>query len=103
MYATDFEHSDEERCEALIKFAADCDLLLYDAQYTDEEYERCRGFGHSTAEIGLIIAEKCRASKIIFVHHAPNRTDEQLSAMERKFIERNKNIAFAKIGDEILL
>ena len=103
VYATDFEHSDEERCEALIKFAADCDLLLYDAQYTDEEYERCRGFGHSTAEIGLIIAEKCRASKIIFVHHAPNRTDEQLSAMERKFIERNKNIAFAKIGDEILL
>ena len=103
VYATDFEHSDAARCKALIDFAADCDLLMYDAQYTPEEYERCRGFGHSTAEVGIDIAEKCGAKKILFVHHAPNRTDEQLSSMESKFVERNKNVAFAKSGDEILL
>lgn len=103
VYATDFEHSNEERCRALISFAADCDLLIYDAQYTAQEYERCRGYGHSTAEIGLKIAAECRASKILFVHHAPHRTDEQLADIERSIVERNKNGAFAKIGDEILL
>ena len=103
VYATDFEHSNEERFEALIKFAADCDLLLYDAQYTDEEYERCRGFGHSTAEVGLKIADQCGAKKILFVHHAPNRTDDQLTRLEKIFVERNPNVTFAKIGEEIFL
>lgn len=103
VYATDFEHSNAERCRDLIKFAADCDLLIYDAQYTEQEYERCLGYGHSTAEIGLKIAAACRTSKILFVHHAPHRTDEQLAAIERSIVERNKNAAFAKIGDEIFL
>ena len=101
VYATDFEHSDAARCKALIDFAADCDLLMYDAQYTPEEYERCRGFGHSTAEVGIDIAEKCGAKKILFVHHAPNRTDDELSRLEKFFVERNPKIVFAKIGDEI--
>ena len=46
VYVTDFEHSSEEKCEELIRFSADCDLLTYDAQYTNEEYNRFRGFGH---------------------------------------------------------
>ncbi len=103
VYATDFEHSDAERYRALIEFAADCDLLMYDAQYTPEEYERCRGFGHSTAEVGIDIADQCGAKKILFVHHAPNRTDDQLRRLEKIFVERNPNVTFAKIGEEIFL
>ena len=99
VYVTDFEHSSEEKCEELIRFSADCDLLTYDAQYTDEEYNRFRGFGHSTVEFGLKIAEKARVKRILFVHHSPNRTDKELSQMEKAVFDREE-AGFAKIGDE---
>lgn len=102
VYATDFEHT-PKGCAALADFARDCDLLLYDAQYTEDEYGKFRGYGHSTPQAGFGVATKANAAKILFVHHAPHRTDEELSAMEFKFAEGNENILFAKVGDEILL
>ncbi|MFW6369552.1 MAG: MBL fold metallo-hydrolase, partial [Myxococcota bacterium] len=38
VYATDIEHDDDGN-ENLVHFARDADLLIYDATYTDEEYE----------------------------------------------------------------
>lgn len=102
VYATDFEHS-PEGCAALAKFSAGCDLLLYDAQYTAEEYERCRGYGHSTPEFGLKVAAEAGVGKLIFVHHAPWRTDAELADMEREIFSRHEGVAFAKIGDEFSL
>lgn len=103
IYATDFEHSDKKICKNLIDFAAKCNLILYDAQYKAEEYEKFFGYGHSTPQAGLKIAESAGAEKIIFVHHSPNRTDKELLEMEREFSDKNKKISFAKIDEEILL
>lgn len=102
VYATDFEHTPES-CAALAGFAKDCDLLLYDAQYTAAEYDKYRGFGHSTPQIGFDVGTKANAGKILFVHHDPRRTDEELSAMEREFAGRTDKIMFAKTSDKILL
>ena len=102
VYATDFEHS-PEGCAALARFAYGCDLLLYDAQYKADEYNKYRGYGHSTPEAGLEVAAAAQVKKILFVHHAPSRSDAELSDLEREIFNRNKNIAFAKIGDEIFL
>ena len=103
IYATDFEHNAPDRIEALIKFADGCELLLYDAQYTVEEYDRYRGFGHSTAEVGLEIAARAGAKRLMLVHHAPWRTDDRIAEFERRLSERHENISFARIGDVIEL
>lgn len=97
VYATDFEHN-PEACAALADFAKGCDILLYDAQYTAEEYERYKGYGHSTPEEGIKVATAAGAKKLIFVHHAPLRNDKELAELERKF-----DVQFAKTGDEFLL
>lgn len=102
VYATDFEH-DPEACDSLIHFAKDCDLLLYDAQYEDNEYEKYRGYGHSTPQFGFEVGSKANAKKILFVHHAPQRTDEELFVMEKEFSSHDDKVMFAKDGDEILL
>ena len=102
VYATDFEHT-PSGCEALSVFAADCDILLYDAQYTEEEYKKYQGYGHSTPEAGLRVAAEAGAARLIFIHHAPWRSDEALLNMEQNIAKNNKNATFAKIGDEILL
>lgn len=97
VYATDFEHN-PAACAALTTFAKGCDILLYDAQYKAEEYERYRGYGHSTPQEGIKIADAAGVGKLIFVHHAPLRSDEELAEMERTF-----GVTFAKVGDEFLL
>ena len=101
VYATDFEHN-PKACEALINFAKGCDLLLYDAQYTPEEYERCRGYGHSIPQEGIKVAEAAGVGKLVFIHHAPLRSDAELDELERTF-GRDDKITFAKSGDEFLL
>ena len=100
VHATDFEHN-PEACEALADFAKGCDLLLYDAQYTTDEYERYKGYGHSTPEEGIKVADKAGAKKLLFVHHAPLRNDEALAELDKTFGQDGK-IMFAKFGDEFL-
>ena len=100
VYATDFEHT-PEGCEALANFASGCDLLIYDAQYTEEEYPKYRGYGHSTPQVGFEVGTKANAGKILFVHHAPHRTDKQILAVEREFAPHADKVIFAKVGDRI--
>ena len=95
VYATDYEHT-EEKQEELIAFSEGVDLILYDAQYTEEEYERMKGFGHSTVEQGLKVLRESGAGRMLFVHHDPRHTDRQLEAMERELTD--SRAAFARAG-----
>ncbi len=100
VYATDYEY-DEEKIGELIDFAEDADLLLFDAQYTDEEFAKKKGFGHSTPAQGLEVAKKCGAKTVRFVHHDPGHSDEFLLKMEAEI--KTDTIAFARRGEVIYL
>ncbi|MBR1859145.1 MAG: MBL fold metallo-hydrolase [Selenomonadaceae bacterium] len=102
VYATDFEHM-PNGCDDLIRFASDCDLLLYDAQYKSEEYDKYKGYGHSTPEVGLEVAKEANAKRLLLVHHSPGRSDEELAEMESNLTLNNKNVQFAKVGVEIFI
>ena len=106
VYATDYEHSADSD-ERLIAYAKDCDLLIYDGQYTEDEYEKCRGFGHSTAEHGLSIAESAGAAYLLITHFNPDHTDEFLKNREeeikKKAVDLPFTVTFAKVGDTIEL
>jgi phosphoribosyl 1,2-cyclic phosphodiesterase len=54
------------------------DLLMHDAQFTEEEYRLTRGWGHSTFPA---VVELCRAAgpkRFGLIHHDPQHTDPQL-------------------------
>lgn len=95
VYATDYEHSDEKQ-EELALFAKDTDLLFYDAQYTEKEYEKMKGFGHSTTAEGMKLFEKSGAKRILFVHHDPRHYDDKLREMEAKL--NDERAGFAREG-----
>ncbi len=88
VYATDTEHY---RCvdPTLRDLAHGADVLLYDAQYTPEEYRGEQGpskvgWGHSTFESG---AELCRAAgvkQLVLFHHDPRRSDAGVEAIEER-------------------
>ena len=81
VYATDTEHFS---CvdPALKKLAAGADILIYDAQYTPEEYPAKVGWGHSTWLAGADLARAAGVPQLVLFHHDPNRTDLQLAALE---------------------
>ena len=111
--ATDCEHPEDGGCdENLLKLASDVDLLVYDGQYTPEEYEPekyninmppKKGFGHSTAEEGVKVAIAAKAKRLIITHHEPLHDDKMLTAMEKKIKSMLPSIAFAREGMEIVI
>jgi phosphoribosyl 1,2-cyclic phosphodiesterase len=82
VYATDTEHF---ACvdPTLKKLASGADILIYDAQYTPEEYPSKVGWGHSTWQAGVELARAAGVERLVLFHHDPARTDEQLYALER--------------------
>lgn len=65
----------------IVDFVGDADLLIHDSMYTDEEYPSRTGWGHSTFEQSLRLAEEGGVGELLFFHHDPTRTDEQLDTI----------------------
>jgi ribonuclease BN (tRNA processing enzyme) len=81
VFATDIEQysgSDQR----LIKFAAGCDVLLHDSQYTLEQYLQFQGYGHSNYEMACETALKAKAKKLLLFHHDPTNDDSVLETIE---------------------
>lgn len=61
--------------------AKDADLLIHDTQYTDEEYEKCVGWGHSSYRHAFEFAARVGAAELVTFHHDPIHDDETLDRM----------------------
>lgn len=61
--------------------AAGADVLLHDAQYTRQEYERKAGWGHSSVDATVAFASIARVDRLVLFHHDPSHSDEDIDAM----------------------
>ena len=86
------EAAAREENEKVLRFMEGADLCIYDAQYTQKEYDDSKvGWGHSSFEWAINSAYKARVGKIVLIHHDPLRTDAELEQLEtgyRASIER---------------
>jgi ribonuclease BN (tRNA processing enzyme) len=64
-----------------LDLARGADLLLHDAQYTDEEYPRHLGWGHSSITDALTFARRAGVGRLIGFHHDPLHSDDALDAI----------------------
>ncbi len=60
----------------LIELSRGCDLLIYDTQFTPDEYRVRPHWGHSTPDDALSIARAAKVGTLCLYHHAPARTDD---------------------------
>ncbi len=78
VYATDVEWGLADN-QQLIHFAEGADLLIHDAQYSEEDYFASkRGFGHSTARMATEIARAAGVRRLLLFHHDPEYDDRAL-------------------------
>ncbi len=79
---TDTEHVPGTLDENVMGLIRDCDLFLYDATFADEEFAAHAGWGHSTWEQGVRLAQAAGARQVGFIHHAIRRDDAELNAID---------------------
>jgi phosphoribosyl 1,2-cyclic phosphodiesterase len=58
--------------------AEDVDVLIHDAQYSEEEYPDHVGWGHSSIEHVVTFARMVRVKRLLLFHHDPHHTDAEL-------------------------
>jgi len=88
VYATDTEgYVGTDR--RLAAFAHDADVLIHDAQYSEQHYRgglagfpATQGYGHSTAAMAGEVAASAGSAELILFHHDPAYPDEWIAAQE---------------------
>jgi GAF domain-containing protein len=65
-------------------FIDGADLLIHDAQYTAAEYPSKVGWGHSSTEFVVKLAQHANVKQVVLTHHDPLRTDEALDGIVEK-------------------
>lgn len=71
-----------------VALAHDADLLIHDAMVADHDYEMRKGWGHSPARAGVIVAERARAKKLALFHHSPDATDDMIDEVVKRTAAR---------------
>jgi phosphoribosyl 1,2-cyclic phosphodiesterase len=67
-----------------VELAAGADVLIHDAQYTQDEYRSRIGWGHSSVEdFAAFVAETSPGQALMF-HHDPAHSDEFLETMRER-------------------
>src|SRR5437763_312311 len=81
--ATDAEHRPGGLDNNVLQLARDADLMIYDCNYTEEEYPAHVGWGHSTWQQGVRLASAAGAKLLAMFHHDPEHADELLDRIGR--------------------
>lgn len=93
----------------LVRFLHGTDILILDGQYTDEEYKRHIGWGHSSISTAVSLALEAEVQTLVLFHHDPHHDDEKVDAMlefARELVAKSGKplkVEAAQEGAEILL
>jgi phosphoribosyl 1,2-cyclic phosphodiesterase len=94
---------------ALVEFLTGCDLLVLDAQYTDDEYHSHIGWGHGSLSGCVALAMDAKVKKLVLFHHDPNHDDAMLDEMLKQTqalaakAGTSLEVVSAREGDEFVL
>jgi phosphoribosyl 1,2-cyclic phosphodiesterase len=103
VHASDCEHGDPRYDATLRDYAQNADVLIYDAQYTPEDYAAKAGWGHSTWLEATCVARESNVKHLVLFHHDPSRSDAALEAIVESARREFPHTDAAREGWEIRL
>ena len=65
----------------MVEFLRDCDVAILDSQYTDEEYPKHIGWGHSSLSSVVSLALDADVHKLVLFHHHSSHDDQMVDKM----------------------
>lgn len=104
-YITDTEHFKDGLDLNVLALADRADVLIYDCTYTDEEYHHPHtskvGWGHSTWQEAVKVAQAAQVKKLVIFHHDPSHDDNFMAAIEAESIQVFPGSIVAREGMKI--
>ncbi len=97
-YVTDMEHDGGAGDASVVRLIDGADCFIYDCNFTEEEYERHRGWGHSTWEVGAALADRAGVKTFVIFHHDPSHDDTFMDGIARAATERRPGTIVAREG-----
>jgi len=82
---------------AAVELAAGADVLIHDAQLLPAEQAQAV-FGHPVADYAVGLARRAGARRVELFHHKPDRTDDELDQLARRFATSPVPVAVAAEG-----
>ena len=101
-FCTDIEHGDHID-PRVVDLCRGVDLLIHEAQFTTEELKLKKGWGHSSFDQAMSVAEQACVGQLVMTHHDPDHDDAFLLEMEKKCQQRLPNCVLAREGMEFSL
>jgi len=105
VYATDTEHFADGIDQELVHLARNADVLIIDCTYTDAEYWSPTapkiGWGHSTWQEAVKVAETAGVQTLVLFHHDPLHSDDQLDEIAHQAQARFAGAVVAREGMEL--
>lgn len=94
VYMTDVGHPKEGFMPDILAFARGADVLIHDAHWSDQDFYPA--WGHSTSQEAIDFALAAGAQKLIFFHHHPDRSDDELdllvAAHRQKLVQQGHSL-----------
>lgn len=69
---------------SVLELCAGADVLLHDAQYSDEEFSAKPDWGHSTVAYAVRVAAAAGVRRLFLFHHDPLHTDRDVGILLRR-------------------
>jgi ribonuclease BN (tRNA processing enzyme) len=65
----------------VLELADGVDLLIHDAQYTDDDWDKKSHWGHCTVDYAVFVAKEAGAKSLALFHHDPAHGDDKLDKL----------------------
>ena len=98
-YVTDTEHQIGALDENILGLIEGADLLIYDCSYTDEEFPKYVGWGHSTWQEGVRLARAAGVRRLAIFHHDPSHDDDAMDRIAEEAAREFQGAFVAREGD----
>lgn len=82
-YVTDVEHKPGTIEQSIVDFIKGADVFIYDCTFDDREFEKYIGWGHSTWQEAVRLADAANVRIPVIFHHDPLLTDQKLDERAR--------------------
>ena len=100
---TDTEHFEGRLDENVVELARDADIMVYDAAYTDEKYPNFKGWGHSTWQEAIKVADAANVRQTFLFHHDPSHDDDTMDQIAKEVAALREGIRPAIEGETVTI